>query len=323
MNLPAFYHQQFIDDDGTPLSGGFLHTYLAGTTTPEVTYQDQAGEAENTNPIELDAAGFCSLWLTPGTEYRLRLERADNTLVRTYEDVAGAAVTSEIVTSVNGETGEVELDATLIPFETGTSTDWFEGTDVAAALDAIITRSDAATPAASITIADAGGLYAATNVEAALQEVAAAAGNVPSQTGQSGKFLTTNGSATSWALPIPAQTGNAGRFLGTDGTTASWQAAPTGTSTQAANGSITFPGGLIMKWGTTSTLAEDSADNDITFPTAFPSTCFMVTGSASSGLGVGVGEEKYSISCNTFTAAGFKVDNDSEATTVSWIAIGN
>jgi hypothetical protein len=49
---------------------------------------------------------------------------------------------------------------------------------------------------------------------------------VPSQTGNTGKFLTTDGSVSSWAPvdALPSQTGNAGEFLTTDGTTASWSA---------------------------------------------------------------------------------------------------
>jgi hypothetical protein len=47
---------------------------------------------------------------------------------------------------------------------------------------------------------------------------------VPSQTSNSGKYLTTNGTVSSWAAvdSLPSQTGNAGEFLTTDGTTASW-----------------------------------------------------------------------------------------------------
>lgn len=48
---------------------------------------------------------------------------------------------------------------------------------------------------------------------------------LPTQTGQNGKFLTTDGSSASWADvdSLPSQTGNAGKFLQTDGTDASWQ----------------------------------------------------------------------------------------------------
>jgi len=47
---------------------------------------------------------------------------------------------------------------------------------------------------------------------------------LPSQTGNSGKYLTTDGSSKSWAAvtTLPSQTGNSGKYLTTDGTTASW-----------------------------------------------------------------------------------------------------
>ena len=47
---------------------------------------------------------------------------------------------------------------------------------------------------------------------------------VPSQTGNSGKYLTTNGTVSSWGVvdALPSQTGNSGKFLTTNGTAASW-----------------------------------------------------------------------------------------------------
>jgi hypothetical protein len=46
----------------------------------------------------------------------------------------------------------------------------------------------------------------------------------PSQTSNSGKYLTTNGTSTSWASvdALPSQTGNSGKYLTTNGTIASW-----------------------------------------------------------------------------------------------------
>ena len=51
---------------------------------------------------------------------------------------------------------------------------------------------------------------------------------LPDQTGQSGKYLTTNGSNASWATvdTLPSQTGQSGKFLTTDGTDPSWAAIP-------------------------------------------------------------------------------------------------
>jgi hypothetical protein len=47
---------------------------------------------------------------------------------------------------------------------------------------------------------------------------------VPSQTGNSGKYLTTNGTTSSWGTvdALPSQTSNAGKYLTTNGTVASW-----------------------------------------------------------------------------------------------------
>jgi hypothetical protein len=47
---------------------------------------------------------------------------------------------------------------------------------------------------------------------------------VPSQTSNSGKYLTTDGTTSSWGVvdALPSQTGNSGKFLTTNGTAASW-----------------------------------------------------------------------------------------------------
>jgi hypothetical protein len=49
---------------------------------------------------------------------------------------------------------------------------------------------------------------------------------LPSQTGNSGKYLTTDGSAKSWGTvsqyALPSQTGNSGKYLTTNGTAESW-----------------------------------------------------------------------------------------------------
>ena len=49
---------------------------------------------------------------------------------------------------------------------------------------------------------------------------------VPTQTGNSGKYLTTDGTTSSWGTvnALPTQTGNSGKYLTTNGSTASWAA---------------------------------------------------------------------------------------------------
>ena len=52
---------------------------------------------------------------------------------------------------------------------------------------------------------------------------------VPSQTSNSGKYLTTDGTTSSWGTlsALPSQTGNSGKYLTTDGSNASWAAITT------------------------------------------------------------------------------------------------
>ena len=56
---------------------------------------------------------------------------------------------------------------------------------------------------------------------------------LPSQTSQSGKFLTTDGSSASWGNEIPTQTGQSGKYLTTDGSATNWAEVASGTSWQA------------------------------------------------------------------------------------------
>jgi hypothetical protein len=53
---------------------------------------------------------------------------------------------------------------------------------------------------------------------------------VPSQSGNTGKYLTTDGTTSSWGAvdALPSQTGNSGKYLTTNGTAASWAVVPAG-----------------------------------------------------------------------------------------------
>ena len=56
-SLAPNFDQQFLDNDGVPLAGGFIYTYAAGTTTPLAAYTDSTGVTPQTNPIVLDGNG--------------------------------------------------------------------------------------------------------------------------------------------------------------------------------------------------------------------------------------------------------------------------
>lgn len=66
---------------------------------------------------------------------------------------------------------------------------------------------------------------------------------LPTQTNNSGKFLTTDGTSSSWASldALPSQSGNAGKFLTTDGSVASWTAAAVSTTDDTSTNATYYP----------------------------------------------------------------------------------
>lgn len=65
MNLSPLPIQKFFGNDGQPLVGGQLFTYVAGTSTKQATYTDSSGGTPNTNPIVLDYRGEARVWIDP------------------------------------------------------------------------------------------------------------------------------------------------------------------------------------------------------------------------------------------------------------------
>ncbi len=78
MNLAPVAVQQFFGNDGNPLSGGLLFTYISGTNTKLATYSNAAG-TPNTNPIVLDFRGQARIWLDQTLTYRFILAPANDT----------------------------------------------------------------------------------------------------------------------------------------------------------------------------------------------------------------------------------------------------
>jgi hypothetical protein len=79
---------QFFDANGSPLVGGKVYTYAAGTTTPLQTYTDASGVTPNTNPVILDSRGECNLWFSTASSYKVVLESATNALQWTVDNIA-------------------------------------------------------------------------------------------------------------------------------------------------------------------------------------------------------------------------------------------
>lgn len=84
---------QFFDNSGNVLTGGKLYTYLAGTTTPAVTYTTNSGLIAQPNPIVLDAAGRVpnsgEIWLTDGVSYKFILQDQNSVQIATWDNIVG------------------------------------------------------------------------------------------------------------------------------------------------------------------------------------------------------------------------------------------
>lgn len=81
---------QLFDNNGTPLSGGKVYTYAAGTTTPRTTYTTSAGTTPHTNPIILDSAGRVpggQVWVQSTLSYKFVVETSAGVLIGTYDNI--------------------------------------------------------------------------------------------------------------------------------------------------------------------------------------------------------------------------------------------
>lgn len=82
MTPPYMY---FTDDDGEPLSGGKIYTYIAGTTTPKATYTTAAGNIQLSNPVILDSSGRAVIFIEGS--YKFVITDSDDVTIRTVDNV--------------------------------------------------------------------------------------------------------------------------------------------------------------------------------------------------------------------------------------------
>jgi len=99
---------QFFDNNGIPLSGGLLYTYLAGTTTPIATYTSASGSIANSNPIVLDSSGRPpnEIWLNGIYSYKFVLQNSSGSQIWSMDNLSGlpSAGTQSYVTATQGQT---------------------------------------------------------------------------------------------------------------------------------------------------------------------------------------------------------------------------
>lgn len=114
---------QFFDNNGNVLSGGLLYTYAAGTTTPQTTYTSRSGTIANTNPIILDSAGRTpeQIWSTEGLLYKYVVADSDNIVIRTWDNIGGSVVPSDLAQDLANSSNPAKGDA-LIGFRQSNAT---------------------------------------------------------------------------------------------------------------------------------------------------------------------------------------------------------
>lgn len=86
-----------FDNNGSPLVGGKLFTYAAGTSTKIATYADADTVTPNANPVILDFRGEARVWVPPNVSYKWVLAPANDTdppgsPIWTVDDLESAAL---------------------------------------------------------------------------------------------------------------------------------------------------------------------------------------------------------------------------------------
>lgn len=119
---------QLFDDNGNPLAGGKIFTYLAGTTTNAPTYTSASGSIAHSNPIVLDGAGRVpsgEIWLTDSISYKFVVQDAANNLIGTYDNLIG--INSNFVNFTNSQeiqtatAGQTVFNLTTMQYQPGTN----------------------------------------------------------------------------------------------------------------------------------------------------------------------------------------------------------
>lgn len=101
----------FDDDNGRPLVGGKVYFYEAGTSTLKDTFTDANSNIANTNPVILDARGEASIWLTAGDNYKAVVKRADDSTVRTIDNITRDAADDAVYAAM--ESAEAARDVAI------------------------------------------------------------------------------------------------------------------------------------------------------------------------------------------------------------------
>lgn len=130
LSIYAGVGAQLFDDNGTPLSGGKLFTYEAGTSTPLPAYTSSAGDTPHTNPIILDAAGRVpggEIWLDYSKLYKIITKTSTDVLIATYDNLGGSFNASTIADNFTGNGVTTVFTLVSVPASKNTTQVYIDG----------------------------------------------------------------------------------------------------------------------------------------------------------------------------------------------------
>src|SRR5690554_55778 len=103
---------QYLDQNGKPLTGGTLSTFIAGTTTPIVTYKDFNGE-QNPHKITLDENGGATVILRQDIVYKFVIRDRNGDIFKTIDNIVTAGTTTVVEgndVTITGKEGEIAVE---------------------------------------------------------------------------------------------------------------------------------------------------------------------------------------------------------------------
>jgi microcystin-dependent protein len=191
---PVGNGQQFFDNNGVPLAGGLIYTYIAGSSTLLATYTTNAGTIANSNPIVLDSAGRTpnEIWMDTGYSYKFILKTATFTTLQTLDNLypilqtavaPNTTIPAGLIAIWSGSTGSIPTGWVLCNGTNGTPdlrNNFVVGAGSTYAVGATGGSANAVVVSHTHVITDPGHLHNTASTGASSTLINAAAGNITS-----------------------------------------------------------------------------------------------------------------------------------------------
>ena len=132
------------------MSGGKIYSYVAGTTTPLVTYTSSSGATAHTNPIILDSGGRVpggEIWNVYTSLYKFVLKTSVEVTIATFDNVGGSFNTSSIIANFTGNGATVSFTLASSPVNENSTSVYINGVyqqkNTYSVVGAVVTFSEA------------------------------------------------------------------------------------------------------------------------------------------------------------------------------------